>query len=95
MVWDTIELRGYVFYFKVETLPALERIRVRETIYHLIREDDPLAKVGVIECPNHERFVIQIEQINHLFLAFKVHDESDPDFPNSIELVDIIDLRLI
>jgi len=95
MVWDTIELNGYVFYFKKETLPAIERIRVSETIYHLCNMEDPLSQAGVIECPNHSRFVVPVKEISHLLIAFKVHDNNDPDFPHSIELVDVIDLRLI
>jgi len=95
MVWRTIELNGYVFHFTVETLPSIERIRTRETIRRLCNLDDPLAEASVIECPNHERYVIPVQEINHLFLAFKLHDESDPEFPNCIELVDVIDLRLL
>jgi len=95
MVWDTIELNGYVFYFKKETLPAIENIRVSETIYNLRNMEDPLSGAGIIECPNHERYVIPIEQIDHLLLAFKVHGDEDPEYPHTIELIDIIDLRFL
>jgi len=95
MVWDTIELNGHVFYFKKETLPHMERIRTTEAILLLVNHSDPRTDASVIQCPNHERFIIPVQDFNYLFIAFKIHDENDPDFPHSIELVDIIDIRVL
>jgi len=93
MVWKTLQL-GYRFYFIKETHPAIERIRIQETIDELCRMDDP--KQIALTCNNDKWCVVNVKQTD-LLLAIVIHDDNDPnpEYKNCIELVNVINPKLL
>jgi hypothetical protein len=95
MVWKLYTL-GLRFHFLVETQLSINRIRIRETIDEFSKQDD-LTKYGrLVACNNDARCVIQVKDTD-LLIGIIRHDNNDtePELRHSIELVDIINPKLL
>jgi hypothetical protein len=93
MVWKTLQL-GYRFYFIKETFPAIERIRIQETIDELCNMTDP--KKSALTCNNDKWCVVNVKGTD-LLLAIVVHYDDDPvvNHRHCIELVNVINPQLL
>jgi len=96
MIWKLFSL-GYRFHFLVETQEKMARIRIRETLSILSHMENPRNYDGFVACKNDEWCVIRVKNTDNLLIGIIIHETDDPieDLRHSIELVDIIDLRLL
>ena len=68
----------------------MERERLNRTLNVLYNIDNPLNYEGLYStCPKQERLIIKIID-SDLYLGLILHDDDDPKYPHSLELVKII-----